>query len=70
MQIGKCQLIGADGAVVADDQLYDRSTFADHPSPISWRWPLIGGPISGNERDRRRDQPIIHKRHQRQLSKR
>ena len=30
MQIGKCQLISADGVVVADDQLYDRSTFADH----------------------------------------
>ena len=29
MQIGKCQLISADGAV-ADDWLYDRSTFADH----------------------------------------
>ena len=29
------QLISADGAVVADDQLYDRSTFADHRSPIS-----------------------------------
>ena len=29
MQIVKCQLISADGAV-PDDQLYDRSTFADH----------------------------------------
>ena len=29
MQIGKCHLISADGAV-ADDRLYDRSTFADH----------------------------------------
>ena len=28
MQIGKCHLISADGAV-ADDRLYDRSTFAD-----------------------------------------